>query len=475
MFLTKWSKFNKGIRFKLTLVYSTLFGLFLCVFAYFLNNQYFLTTRNDFDSSLINYAIDLSEHLVIDPSGLNIAFKVPESEVKKAFPFILKETLYSVRDLDGRILMKSFGAESLQEIPYNPNLPLKNDYTHRFLSFKSHEDEFRGVNLKITNSIGKEMILQVATNHKSILERERYHSLFTMLIVPVLIILSSIFSYFISGKALDPIKALTDSANKIAAQNLSLRVPNVNTGDEIEELAKTLNNLLDRLETSFIAQENFVSNASHQLNTPLAIIKGELDLLESKDRSSEEIRKFHQSLREEINRLIELVKDMLLIARVKSGVDQFIFSPVRLDDILVTTSTRLTSKARDKNINIRFNIDENFSSHDLVVQGEKQLLDALFENILDNAIKYSPFGSVISVDIKKTDSKLEVWIEDEGPGMKEERFGQIIRNRFQRDSNTLPGSGIGLYLANKIAKFHQAEIIYKNNSGKGSLFIVRFR
>ena len=133
MFLTKWSKFNKGIRFKLTLVYSTLFGLFLCVFAYFLNNQYFLTTRNDFDSSLINYAIDLSEHLVIDPSGLNIAFKVPESEVKKAFPFILKETLYSVRDLDGRILMKSFGAESLQEIPYNPNLRLKNDYTHRFL------------------------------------------------------------------------------------------------------------------------------------------------------------------------------------------------------------------------------------------------------------------------------------------------------------------------------------------------------
>ena len=475
MFLTKWSKFNKGIRFKLTLVYSTLFGLFLCVFAYFLNNQYFLTTRNDFDSSLINYAIDLSEHLVIDPSGLNIAFKVPESEVKKAFPFILKETLYSVRDLDGRILMKSFGAESLQEIPYNPNLPLKNDYTHRFLSFKSHEDEFRGVNLKITNSIGKEMILQVATNHKSILERERYHSLFTILIVPVLIILSSIFSYFISGRALDPIKALTDSANKIAAQNLSLRVPNVNTGDEIEELAKTLNNLLDRLETSFIAQENFVSNASHQLNTPLAIIKGELDLLESKDRSSEEIRKFHQSLREEINRLIELVKDMLLIARVKSGVDQFIFSPVRLDDILVTTSTRLTPKAKDKNINIRFNIDENFSSHDLVVQGEKQLLDALFENILDNAIKYSPFGSVISVDIKKTDSKLEVWIEDEGPGMKEERFGQIIRNRFQRDSNTLPGSGIGLYLANKIAKFHQAEIIYKNNPGKGSLFIVRFR
>lgn len=474
MFLAKWNKLNKGIRFKITLVYSTLFGLFLCVFAYFLNNQYFLSARNDFDSSLINYAIDLSEHLVIDPSGLNIAFKVPESEIKKAFPFILKETHYSVRDLKGTVLMKSFGSDPIQEIPYNPNLPLKNDYTHRFLSFKSNRDEFRAVNLKITNSTGKEMIVQVATNHKSILEREKYHTFFTMLIVPILILFSSIFSYLISGNALGPIKGLTDSANKIAAQNLSLRVPNVNTGDEVEELAKTLNNLLDRLETSFTAQENFVSNASHQLNTPLAIIKGELDLLESKERSTEEVRKFHLSLREEIERLIELVKDMLLIARVKSGVDQFVFSPLRLDDILVTTSTRLTPKAKEKNINIRFNIDENFSSHDLVVKGEKQLLDALFENILDNAIKYSPFNSVISVDIKRIESYLEVWIEDEGPGMKEERFEQIIRNRFQRDTNTLPGTGIGLYLANKIAKFHQAEIIYKKSSPHGSLFTVRF-
>jgi hypothetical protein len=104
-----------------------------------------MSSRNDFDSSLINYAIDLSEHLVIDSSGFNIAFKVPNSEIKKAFPFILKETLYSVRDLKGKVLMKSFGPESIKEIPYNPNLPLKHDYTHRFLSFKVNQDDFRSV------------------------------------------------------------------------------------------------------------------------------------------------------------------------------------------------------------------------------------------------------------------------------------------------------------------------------------------
>lgn len=474
MSLIRWNKPLKGIRFRVTLVYSTLFGLFLCVFAYFLNNQYFTSSRNDFDSSLINYAIDLSEHLVIDPSGFNIAFKVPNSEIKKAFPFILKETLYSVRDLKGKVLMKSFGPESIEEIPYNPNLPLKNDYTHRFLSFKANQDDFRAVNLKITNSTGKEMILQVATNHKTILERERNHTLFTILIVPILIIFSSLFSYFISGNALNPIKSLTDSANQIAIQNLSLRVPSVNTGDEVEELAKTLNHLLERLETSFIAQENFVSNASHQLNTPLAIIKGELDVLESKVRSSDEINRFHQSLREELERLIELVKNMLLISRVKSGVGQFVFLPVRLDDLLVTTSTRLTPKSREKKMIIRFNIEENFSASDLEVLAEKQLLDALFENILDNAIKYSPEESTIQINIKSIDENIEVWIQDEGPGLEVERFEQMIKNRFHRGPSTLPGSGIGLFLANKIAGFHQSEIIYKRLEKRGSLFIVRF-
>jgi signal transduction histidine kinase len=471
---TKWNKPLKGIRFRITLVYSTLFGLFLCVFAYFLNNQYFTSSRNDYDSSLINYAIDLSEHLVIDPSGLNIAFKVPDSEIKKAFPFILKETFYSVRDLKGKVLMKSFGTESIKEIPYNPNLPLKQDYTHRFLSFRSKQDVFRAVNLKITNSTGKEMILQVATNHKSILDRERNHSLFTIFIVPVLIIFSSLFSYFISGNALDPIKTLTDSANKIAAQNLSLRVPRVNTGDEVEELAKTLNNLLERLETSFNAQENFVSNASHQLNTPLAIIKGELDVLESKERTNDEIKKFHQSLRQELGRLIELVKNMLLISRVKSGLGQFVFFPVRLDDLLVTTSTRLSPRAREKKITIRFNIEEHLSANELEVLAEKQLLDALFENILDNAIKYSPEESTIEINIKRIAQRIEVWIQDEGPGMEEDRFDQIIKNRFNRGQSNLPGSGIGLFLANKIAGFHQSEIIYKRLKPRGSLLVVRF-
>ena len=464
----------KGIRFRLTLVYSTLFGLVLCMFAYVITSEYFQSGRQDFDSSLINYAIDLSDHIITENDGVNIAFKVPSSEIKKAFPFILKQTYYTVRDIKGKVLAVSPNENPFGAIPFNPALPLEEDYTHRLLTFKLGDDFYRAINLKITTSNNQAIILQVATIYNFVKERENNHLLVTILMVPFLILGSSFISFLIAGNALSPIKTLIDTANSIAAQNLSLRVPEFRTGDEVEELAKTLNSLLNRLEQSFIAQTNFVSNASHQLNTPLAIIKGELDVLQSKERSPEEIKKFHESLREELERLIELVKNMLLVSRVKSGLATFVFHPVRLDDVLVTTTTRLNKKAREKKIVIRFDIDEELTPGDLEVMGEKQLLDAAFENLLDNAIKYSPDGSIIQMNIKKIEGHTTVWIQDQGPGMDDEEFQMMIKNRFSRGTDSIPGTGIGLPLAGKIAGFHNAKISCKKLTPVGSLFMIDF-
>jgi signal transduction histidine kinase len=472
MFSTGLHKHLRGIRFRLTLVYSTLFGLFLLVFAYITTTQYFQSGRRDFDSGLINYAIDLSEHMIFDPDSVKFDFKVPSSEARKAFPFVLSQTHYAIRTIEGKVLSHSKN-HPFDEIPYNPDLSLKHDYTHRLLSFKLGNDHYRAVNLKITNSHQQALIVQVATLFNSVVERENHHLLMTFSLVPILILFSSFASYLIAGNAITPIKTLTETANRIAAQNLSLRVPEIKTGDEVEELSRTLNSLLSRLEESFKAQENFVANASHQLNTPLAIIKGELDVLESKQRSPEEISKFHQSLREELQRLIELVKNMLLVSRVKSGLATFVFHPLRLDDLLLSTISRMNLRAKDKRIFVRFNIDEHMTSKDLEVMGEKQLLDAVFENLLDNAIKYSPEESIIHLDIKKLENHTVVCLQDEGPGMDENDFTKMLSTRFTRGSE-IPGIGIGLSIANKIVLFHNAKILYKKLSPQGSLFTVEF-
>lgn len=466
-------KIFKGIRFQLTLVYSTFFGLCLVIFAYIITSQYFESGREDFDSGLINYAIDLSEYLTINESRVEL--DLPSSETHKAFPFILNQTFFSVRTLEGKTLSTSERKSPFDEIPYDSKQSLRTDYTHRFFSFKFKDETYRAVNLKITNNKVQKMILQVASPLATLEEREQNHQLITSLMVPLLILSSGFFSFLIAGNALRPIKTLTDAANNIAAKNLSLRVPEFATGDEIEELSKTLNILLSRLETSFIAQENFVANASHQLNTPLAIIKGELDVLESKRRSPDEVIRFQKSLREELERLIELVKNMLLISRVESGQQNFVFNPLRLDDLLLTITSRLGFKARERKIIIRFNIEEELSENDLQVMGEKQLLDSLFENILDNAIKYSPHESIVHLEIKKVEEKLEVWIKDQGPGINDSDLKEILSGRFKRSSLiNIPGTGIGLSIAQKIAQYHHAQIKYFSLTPSGSHFIVRF-
>jgi signal transduction histidine kinase len=249
----------------------------------------------------------------------------------------------------------------------------------------------------------------------------------------------------------------------------------VNTEDEVAELARTFNKLLERLEKSFRAQENFVANASHQLNTPLSIIKGELDILESKSSTTEDVAKFRKSLREELERLIELVKKLLLISRVEGGHENFVMRPMRVDEILLNTSSRLTSLAREKKMNIRFNIGESLQEDSLLVRGDRQLLDAMFENILENAIKYSPPETVVMIEVEKVDSRIEVSVSDEGPGISQETWINIIQGRFKRGEGiTLPGTGIGLSIVKSIAELHNANLKLGPNMTKGSKFVIAF-
>jgi signal transduction histidine kinase len=475
MFLTKWTKNLRGIRTRLTFVYSTLFGLFICTFAYITTGEYTQSAREDFDSALLNYAIDLSIEFHLDEGGFKPILDIPARELKKRFPFSLGQTNYYVRSLEGKILSKGKNILPIKEVPYVSNLPMNPDYTHRFLTISDGENNYRAVNLKVTNDHGQALILQAATPASILEEQENRLFLINVFTIPLLIAFSSLASYVIAGNALVPIKTVTETANNIAAKNLSLRVPHFDTGDEVAELSNTFNTLLDRLEKSFKAQEHFVANASHQLNTPLAIIKGELDVLESKDRNIEDYHRFQKSLREEVERLIELVQNMLLVSRVESGQENFIFHPMRIDEILLATTSRLSLKSKDKKINLRFNIDDDLDSDSFEIMGERQLLNSLFENILDNAIKYSPEESTIKIDILSRDFPLEVWIQDQGPGMSTQEFNSIINGRFQRSSKSLiPGTGIGLSLAAQIAAYHHGQISYESLQPQGSLFKIQF-
>jgi signal transduction histidine kinase len=466
-------KFFKGIRFRLTFVYASLFGLFICIFAYLVSSRFIEEINVDFDSALLNYAIDLSGQAELYHAGIR-GIDIPEKDYIKHFPFAVGRTYFLLRSKDGKLLTKS-QRDIPVDIPYHQEFLTQEKYTHSFVSLNGEEESYRAVNLKIIGEDQQEMILQVATPDSMLEEQSYRFILINILTIPFILIISSITSFILAGRALNPIRNITQAVNNIAAKNLSLRVPVPDTGDEIEKLSYTFNTLLDRLERSFQAQANFVANASHQLNTPLAIIKGELDVFESKARTLDEHDKFRRSVREEVERLIELVRNMLLISRVEAGHENFDFHPVRIDEVLLAVISRLNTRAREKKITLRFNIAENLTESDEVdVLGERQLLECLFENLVDNAIKYSPELGTVSTEIRSGPLGLEVWVSDQGAGIQEAEREQLLSHRFKRGSPMIPGTGIGLPIAMQIADYHRAGISYERLQPQGSLFKVQF-
>jgi len=439
-------------------------------------SQYHRIERHEFDTSLYNYGLDLSSKVLIEDSTYEVKDQILEKERFKEFPFRLNQVIYRVLNSQGKLLERSHDNLQDDSIPFFPEMGLKKNYTHRYHDFEVEKNFYRAVNIKLTNAQGNEVFLQVAAVANVLYEKEQRLVYINIILVCSLILISSIVSYLMAADALTPIKALIDSANSIAAGNLSKRVPVSPTEDEIQELSQTLNNLLERLEKSFKAQEKFVSNASHQLNTPLAIIKGELDVLTSKERSLDEHKKFLSSLNEETQRLSELVKNMLLLSRVEAGIQSFTFRPLRLDELLVGVYARFETKAKQKDIQLKLNIIEPSGPDEYFkISGERQLLEALVENLIDNAIKYSPSSTIIQISILQDENKISISVEDEGPGMTSDQAEKFLEHRFSRgDNSDTLGTGLGLNIAHVIAHYHQAQILYTQLHPRGSRFEVVF-
>jgi signal transduction histidine kinase len=465
-------QFFKGLRSRVTAAYSILYGIFISLFIYYISTDTIKYYKDNFDSALMNYALDISSRISINDSNIRPSITIPRSDAAKKLPFFQSSVFFSVRTLEGSIIYNSSNLP--MNVPFNPELANQLEYTHRFMDLKFLGDSYRAINMKIFSRNGTPMILQLATPAKILVEQTEKIFFYGIMSIPFLIIVSALISYYIAGQALKPLRKLTNVANQIAANNLSERVPEVETRDEIQDLSKTLNNLLSRLEISFKAQEHFVANASHQLNTPLSIIKGELELYSSKVRTIHETTAFHNSFRDEIDRLISLVKNILLISRVEAGTEKFHFSQLRIDEILLTISSRLNSRAKEKKVSIRFDIEDN--DEDIFrIQGNKALLDSLFENLLDNAIKYSAENTQIKIFIKKVLNSVVISIQDYGPGIPHDLIAEIFNTRFKRDEfNNILGNGLGLSIAKEITQLHFGNISYSPGMPEGSIFEVHF-
>jgi len=292
--------------------------------------------------------------------------------------------------------------------------------------------------------------------------------------VPCALLLASVGGYFLARKSLAPVATMASQARGMGAANLHERLLVVNQRDELGQLALSFNQLLERLEASFEQQRRFVADASHELRTPVAIVRGETEVTLSKaDRSPAEYRETLGILRDESQRLARIIEDLFTLTRADAGQYSLDFRDGYLDELALGVLVRARSLALAKKITLCPSIEA-----DLPIRADEALLGRMLLNLLDNAIKYSPAGSKVELTCRREEDHYRISVSDNGPGIPVEmrpkifdRFFRVDKARSRAEGDT-GGAGLGLSIARWIAEAHHGSLELSRCDRSGSTFSV---
>ncbi|GAA4440131.1 HAMP domain-containing sensor histidine kinase [Ravibacter arvi] len=293
----------------------------------------------------------------------------------------------------------------------------------------------------------------------------------------ILFIVSLLFLYiagrFFSKRSFSPVKEMTERANRISATNLDLRLNVNDTRDEISELGNTFNEMLSRLENSFEAQKQFVSNISHEIRTPLAAIITELELSGNKERSVPEYKVIIREALTDARKLVKLSNSLLDFAKASYDPSEIAFKQVRIDEVLLDARHQVQVANPDYKINIHFeNAFEN--DEEITVNGNEYLLKTAFSNLFDNGCKFSADHQCL-VRITLEDGKITLAFSDHGTGIPADDLKNIFIPFYRGENKTLAdGYGIGLSLTSKIISLHNGDLSVTSEVNRGTTFTVVF-
>ena len=290
--------------------------------------------------------------------------------------------------------------------------------------------------------------------------------------LPLLVILASFLGYWLSGRALAPVNRIIESAEGIGVLNLSRRLEMPQTKDELRRLTETLNAMLGRIESSVKRITQFTADASHDLRTPLSLIRTNAELALRRKRSEEDYRGTLArilAISEETSRLIE---GLLTLARADAGAARLRCESLDLRPLLLKVVHQARFLASGKGLSF----SEHIPSETLPIFADPAAVERLLLSILDNAVKYTPIGGRVTVRVAAEERSVTIEIEDTGIGIAQSDLPHIFERFYRADqarSREIRGSGLGLSIARWIAEMHQGAIEVTSQVGRGSCFRVR--
>jgi len=291
-----------------------------------------------------------------------------------------------------------------------------------------------------------------------------------LVLVPVATVLAAGGGLLLARRALRPVDTMSLTARRITAEDLSRRIPRRATGDELDRLAETLNEMLDRLEDAFGQVRRFAADAAHELRSPLTALRGGIEVALRGERTPEEYRRVLRSSLEEVERLTHLAEDLLLLSRFSVTVS----APrerVELEPLVMDVLDVGIQLAHGRGVSI---VSTELTP--LTVVGDASALRRALLNLVDNALKYTLAGGKVEVSLTRADGRAAIAVRDTGPGIApadaERVFQPFVRLDAARE-DAAEGTGLGLSIARSIVAAHGGELSLESVPGAGSIFTIR--
>ena len=290
-------------------------------------------------------------------------------------------------------------------------------------------------------------------------------------VLPILVLVASLLGYWLSGKSLAPVDRIIRSAEQIGVNNLSRRLEVPEPRDELRRLTETLNSMLDRIETSFRRITRFTADASHDLRTPMTIIRATAEIALRKRRTESEYQEALGRVLETSVETTTMLENLLALARADAGTGGLEMHEVDLTAHIRKAQERAAVLAASKSLSLTALVPETA----VLVRADAVAIDRLLLILLDNAVKYTPPGGRCEIELERSENEAHIMVRDSGVGIETSEL-ELVFERFHRSDHArspeTPGAGLGLSIARWIAGVHGGSIRAASKIGVGSEFFV---
>ncbi len=458
-------RFFRTIAFRLTVWYAGIFSVSSCVvFILF----YFLVTQvivNQMDRELLEKSGMFAT--IIKRQGMSGANNLAVLEAQAAGE---KKVFF-------RLLYPSGEVFATSHMAYWNNIHIHRSSLETLIEtrenvFKTQEVELRHTDHEKSKArvlytfVGPNVILQTGLAMDTYASFLGAYKRMFGLAMGFVVVFSAILGWFMSKKALSGVETITTTVKKITGSTLDERVFESGNMDELDYLAKTFNQMLDRIQSLVKSIQEMSDNIAHDLKSPITRIRGFAELALVHQDTLEEYRGMAANTIEESDRLLDMINTMLVISRVDAGQGDLVMEPLDLSGMVKEACELYRPLAEERQIDFSWDVPGP-----VMVSGDRKMLQRAFSNLVDNAFKYTCKSGRIFVRVKTDESRACLTVEDTGIGIDPEDIEKIFMRFYRADaSRSEQGAGLGLSLARSIARAHRGDVTVTAVKGGGSLF-----